>query len=548
MRGMAVSRRAFIGGASAAIAAPRLLAFRAGTVPEASGVTLGVISDTHVTGPESAAELARAFRFFAARKVDGVVHCGDITDLGYRAQLDVFLDVWRREMPPDTPLVAALGNRDLSDTAKFPAERREAERHLLMLSDPAAALRKLGESSAERIRVRRIKGVAVVAADWRHEGELEAFMLAHPELRDPKAPLVTVQHPHPAGTVFNAAAGSWMADDGRATCYLRLFPRAWSFSGHSHFPFTAPFGHWHGDFTAAAAGSFYLGPSSASGGREVSLLTLDGACAVLERLDLDTWFCETVTSVSPRRAARPAATGASDTFVFAQWNIGHFSYGRNTDTKITAAESSARAADYRRTLTDLGADFVGLCEFSPNFDRAGARTRETVFGGFAAFEAGPHKGYHCNAVASARAPLRLNAVHEFSKRCQPAYSFACETEIRGERALIVETHLDLSRPERTVQIAELVEMFGSHGRVIVSGDFNVDDGQEFKPFKAAGFAAANFGRFGVFNTHRRRRTALTPAIDNVFVKGFRICDARTADDEMVLSDHRIMVCRLAPCA
>lgn len=545
---MPVSRRAFIGGASALAAAPGLFAVRADEASGVDGVTIGVISDTHVTGPESALGLERALRFFAERKVDGVVHCGDITDLGYCAQLDVFLDVWRRVMPPETPLVAALGNRDLSDTAKFPPARREAERHLLICADPESALRRLGETAGGHVRTRRIKGVAVVAADWRHEGELEAFMGAHPELRDPSATLIAVQHPHPAGTVFNAAVGSWMADDGRATCYLRLFPRAWSFSGHSHRPFATPFSHWRGDFTASAAGSFYLGPASASGGREVSVLTLGGARSVLERRDLETGFCETISFDAPRPLACPGGTRMPDEFVFAQWNIGHFCFGRHGDTRITADASAVRAADYRRALDALGADFVGVCEFSPHFDLAGAQAREAVFGGFKAFEAGPHNGYQCNAVASARAPLRLRAVRDYPQRRQPTYSLACETEIFGQRAVIVETHLDLSRPERTAQIAELAQTFGREARVIVSGDFNVDDGGEFKPFLDAGFAAANFGSFGVFNTHRRRRTALTPAIDNVFVKGFRIRGVRTADDALALSDHRLVICRLTPCA
>ena len=56
----------------------------------AACVRLGVISDTHVTGPESVERLAAAFRFLRDRGVDAVLHCGDVTDWGTLEQLDVF--------------------------------------------------------------------------------------------------------------------------------------------------------------------------------------------------------------------------------------------------------------------------------------------------------------------------------------------------------------------------------------------------------------------------------------------------------------------------
>ena len=136
------------------------------------------------------------------------------------------------------------------------------------------------------------------------------------------------------------------------------------------------------------------------------------------------------------------------------------------------------------------------------------------------------------------------SVKDFAMRRQKHYRIACEAELGGVRAVVVETHLDLSAAERRSQIEELVAEFGGCGRVIVSGDFNVEDGGEFAPFRKAGFALANFGRFGRLNTHRRRRISATPAIDNVLVKGFDILEADTADDALLLSDHRLLVCRL----
>ncbi len=507
---------------------------------------IGVISDTHVTGPESALKLERALEFLASRGVDAVVHCGDVTDLGYISQLDVFADTWRRVMPREVPLVVAFGNRDLSDTAKMPADVRERDRDRLILADPGAAMKRIcGWSGEIGVRALSVCGVPLVAADWKREGELEAFLSSRPDLRRAAVRwLVSTQHPHPQGTVFGAPVGSWMSDDGRATCYLRMFPRAWSFSGHSHIPFTAPFGFWRGDFTAASAGSYYLGPPTATGGREVSVLTLWRDHAEIERRDLDTGFCETVsTHLADLPAMGPVRRDAGE-FVFVQWNIGHFSFGRHGHTAIPMDESADRAAAYRRTIDGIGADFAGVCEFSPEFDKGGGKARELAFGSFRHFEAGPHHGYQCNAIASAQVPLRNVTVKDYALRRQPTYRIACETQVRGRRAVIVETHLDLSAAERKAQIEALVAEFGHEERIIVSGDFNVDGVDEFRPFLAAGFVQANCGSFGTLPTHRRRRTAIAPSIDNVFVKGFGILGVQTADDALELSDHRMLVCRL----
>ena len=94
-----LTRRGFVG-----LGAAAMLCGSCRSRPMNCPVLFGVISDTHVTGPESAPELERALRFFAERGVNAVVHCGDVTDLGYLSQLDVFVSSWRHVMPPGTPL------------------------------------------------------------------------------------------------------------------------------------------------------------------------------------------------------------------------------------------------------------------------------------------------------------------------------------------------------------------------------------------------------------------------------------------------------------
>jgi endonuclease/exonuclease/phosphatase family metal-dependent hydrolase len=337
-----------------------------------------------------------------------------------------------------------------------------------------------------------------------------------------------------------------------------MFPRAVSFSGHSHIPLSTPQSSHKGWFTALSAGSYFLGRGKGGTAREVSVAAVFKDRIEVERRDLNTGFSENLSFNFGHACSHAAAKGlaapptrnpqlSTGAFTFVQWNIGHFAMGRAGDTKIPPAESAARQAQYEKLLAGIEADFIGLNEYSPKFDLAGKEARDSVFGGFGDFKAGPHRGFVCNALASRTAPLKSERIGEFANRKGVRYYIACETEIHGTPFVLVETHLDLSpREKRTAQIAELVRDFAACPRVIISGDFNVDEEGDFAPFAKAGFKMANFGAFGAFPTHRRRKVELTPCIDNVFVKGFDILGAWTADDSLVLSDHRLLLCRLRP--
>lgn len=523
-----IRRRDFILGSSAVAGQIALFGCQtsAGRGP---GVRFGILSDTHVTGPECAAELRRVLEFFREADVDAVLHCGDITDLGYLRELEAFKTVWNEIMPRSVRFIAAMGNRDLSDTGKFPKEKREHERDKLLI----------GSDRTFGIRSFDVNGVNVVAADWKHEGELETYMTAHPELRDPSRPLIVIQHPHPRETVFEA--DGWMADDARAGCYLRMFPKAMVFSGHSHVPLNELGSLWRGDFTSAAAGSYYLGPKTAQGGRELSILDVSAGGATLRRHDLASGHIQT-GEIAFSRLRRPASKKAGE-IRFVQWNIGNFSFGKHGETAIPADEADARAGDYRRMIASLDADLIGLSEFNPVFDKGGGKARGLVFDGFPFFADGPHQGYQGNAMAS-RTSLRNVISRPYARRIQPTYMMCGETEIGGTPVRIVQTHLDLDAEVRTVQIAELADCLKDEQRVILSGDFNVSSAAEYAPLEAIGLAGANFSRFGTFPTHRRRSFAATPAIDNVFVRGFKFTDVAVGDPSLSLSDHRPLVCTL----
>ena len=520
------------------LAAGAFCRIRGGIAAGGTPVRFGIISDTHVAGSESTGELARAFAFLGDKGVDAVLHCGDMTDFGYLHQLEAFAEAWRRAMPPEIPLIPVLGNRDMSDTKRFSEERRAAECQKLILSDPVKHVRRiLGIDLDGGLRAVSVRGVNVVAADWRHEDGLEKFMSARPELCDPARPLVHIQHPHPGG-IF----GREPSKDA-ATCWLNMFPRAVSVSGHSHIPFSHPRSYHAGEFTFVAAGSHYLaGGSQQKGIREVSVMTLDGDAVHLDRYRLHDGTEDSLDRAFGRRRPR-VRQGDAESFVFATWNIGAFAYSCGG---IAAAAKAEHAEAVRRQISAMDADMVGLAEFRPEF-RMGGETARDVFGGaYGNAAVGPLLGGNCNALFTRSFPVSGMRCHEYARRIQQRYFMACEADIRGVKTTVVQTHLDLDEKSRRHQIACLAEEFGAMRNVIVAGDFNIFHEDEFAPLEKAGFAMANAAGFGRFRTHRRRDTSYTTAIDNVFAKGFDILDAWTDDDSMLLSDHRILLCRLRP--
>jgi endonuclease/exonuclease/phosphatase family metal-dependent hydrolase/predicted phosphodiesterase len=506
---------------------------RGGVAPD--GVRFGVITDTHVAGRGSMPELARAFAFMRDKGVDAVLHCGDMTDFGYIDELEAFSEAWKREMPPDVPLVPVLGNRDLSDTKRMSDERRRADRDKLIVSAPEEHLRRvLGLELEDGMRVRIVKGIPVVAMDWGKEHLLEKFMMRHPELRDPLRPFIQVQHRHPGGMLGDAPCND------PATCWLNMFPRSISASGHSHRPFTDRDLFRNGPFTAFGAGSYYLsdGPQQ-KGIREVSLLTVRSTGMELERFGFHNGFHDVKTVIFPSPPAGDKHVDGS--FVFVQWNVGGFTLGQGG---FDGGCTKERAEAFRLRLDGLGADFLGLSEYDPSFAMADRPVRDLVFGDYPHITAGPRLGLNGTAMLSRRHPLRDIHVHNFHTRKQPRYCTVCEADVDGRRTTFVETHLDLDAACRKTQIAELLEICGPLQRVMLSGDFNVSTLVEFAPFASSGFKMANGGQLGTFRTHRRRNSGYDPAIDNVMVKGFDIVGAWTADDAMILSDHRILACRL----
>ena len=284
---MVLCRRKFI--ASAASVAGLHMLRAAGVDSAAACVRLGVISDTHVTGPESVARLAAAFRFLRERDVDAVLHCGDVTDRGTLEQLDAFVAAWRSVFDSKTRFVIALGNRDMMDSGKISDAERQAAKGRAIRDNPREAFRRvLGEEIGDGVYATHVGGVWIVAAPWKREGELERFFMSHTEIAASGALVVVLQHQHHQGTVFGGNLADWAVCDPRATCWMEMFPDFISFSGHSHITHMREDAVSDGAFPAVAAGSYCFEKSPAAVGRDVAVLTFADGAATLERFDLRT--------------------------------------------------------------------------------------------------------------------------------------------------------------------------------------------------------------------------------------------------------------------
>ena len=88
--GFDLSRRGFLAAALASGAAGGCRSL--GIFGPGPNLTFGVISDLHVTTPESTAAFRRALAYFRDRGVDAVVVTGDLSDWGLRSGLKYVAD------------------------------------------------------------------------------------------------------------------------------------------------------------------------------------------------------------------------------------------------------------------------------------------------------------------------------------------------------------------------------------------------------------------------------------------------------------------------
>ncbi len=254
---VALNRREFLRGTLAGVAVGlggcRSLPF--GAQPE---LRLGVVSDVHVTTPESTALFEASLRYFRERGVDAVMVPGDLTDWGLKSSYHYLAEAWERVFPSHEPnRVIPLFCTGNHETDGWWYSDMMIEMHANGYSEDEA-LSKLGMKECWEdvfhepyapIRLRTVKGYDFISCEWGATKDLEAWMKANGDRFKGDKPFFFFQHSPLKGTTSDS--GGW-ADEGMAFAALKNFPNAITFSGHAHHTFNDELSIWQGEFTAIA--------------------------------------------------------------------------------------------------------------------------------------------------------------------------------------------------------------------------------------------------------------------------------------------------------
>lgn len=251
---MNLSRRGFLGGGAAFFVAGCRTAEWFGA-PE---LKFGVVSDIHVTTPQSTRLFRVALEYFRRRGADAVMVPGDLTDWGIRSGYRYVADAWNDVFGgTGTVPLFCTGNHDFDGwryadmTMEMHANGYSEEDHITNFGQKKCWEEFFGEPYAP-VRLRTVKGYDFVSAEWRGFDRLPEFMKDHGGRFRGKRPFFVFQHPPMKGTTSDSAG--W-ADNGHGFKALRDYPNAIAFTGHTHRPFIDERLLWQGEFTAIATPS-----------------------------------------------------------------------------------------------------------------------------------------------------------------------------------------------------------------------------------------------------------------------------------------------------
>ena len=262
------SRRSFIGGALAGLALTgcRSQWWNRKAPPN---LRFGVISDIHVTTPESTAVFRRALAFFRDRGADAVLIAGDLSDWGLKSGFkyvaETWYDVFPNDCAPDGRKVTKLFVTGNHDHEGWWYGDMTLDMHVQGYSEDEA-LSKLGmkqcweeafhEPYAE-IRRRTVKGYDFISSEWcpgdrKDDMAISRWLAGHAaELRGDK-PFFYFRHIPLPGTVCGSPERT---KNTTLTDVLRRFPGCIAFTGHTHWTLNDERSIWQEEFTAISVPS-----------------------------------------------------------------------------------------------------------------------------------------------------------------------------------------------------------------------------------------------------------------------------------------------------
>ena len=237
-------------------------------------LVIGIVSDIHIRGTETAVTFKHTLEYFRSLKVDGVIIAGDMADQGLEPQLKVVADTWYSVFPNDegldgkhTERLFIYGNHDMegySWSSVINAVGSETAQEQGIGKRPAEVWKKYFGEDYTPIWFKTIKGYHFIGAHWHTNNipGLTELMQEHAADLNTEQPFFYIQHPHLKNTCNGPWA--WGQDDGTVTRLMSRYPNAVAFSGHSHSPLTDDRDLWQGAFTSIGTASLqYLYPMPA---------------------------------------------------------------------------------------------------------------------------------------------------------------------------------------------------------------------------------------------------------------------------------------------
>lgn len=244
----------------------------------------------------------------------------------------------------------------------------------------------------------------------------------------------------------------------------------------------------------------------------------------------------------------------------AVWNIGHFSGGSSSDTKILPSDYDSKLKAFRDYVyNDINADIIGLTEYSEKFGFSanGLKTGGGVlFNDYQYQYVGNQYNYSCNALFSKKQFMyqRENAfdcnknatiTHTTAIKASDYYYLTADIYIGGELIKLVVCHLafdDNLNPDtiNKNQMLELIDKFKNNGKVIMVGDWNCRDFDYFNLFTENGYKLANNDKSIL--TYRLPCDT-NCSLDNVIYKGVNVDNFKV--HKTTLSDHYAISCKVS---
>ena len=237
---------------------------------ETPKLKFGVISDIHVTTPESTAKFRRALAYFRDRGADAVVVAGDLSDWGLKSGFRYIADAWHDVFPDDrgadggrVEKLFITGNHDFDGwwygdmTLDMHVQGYSEDEALARLGMKACWEEAFGEPYAD-IRKRTVKGYDFVSAEWQgvekseNDEKTAKWFAEHAAEFGGDRPFFFFRHAPLPGTVSSSEGrpGAPVLTDA-----LRKFPNCIAFNGHTHWTFNDERSIWQDEFTAISVPS-----------------------------------------------------------------------------------------------------------------------------------------------------------------------------------------------------------------------------------------------------------------------------------------------------